>query len=222
MADARREQPGPGKFFAGVLFAARRHVGMRQDAVRPDKMPAHNVPAQSNHLPDLRLGKIRIAEIVPRIGDLDADRARVDVLLAFPAGNAGMPGAARLGHALNDAAVVVDEIMRGYAGLRIAADTAQTLERRLGAFHPGVVQHDHVRTPMTVPLAVVRRGLDRGHDRRIRRKARHGYRSGMGRSSERNGSKAAANPSLSLYRVNSSIRRSAMRAALSIDDHNIP
>src|SRR5947208_15039039 len=183
MADARREQPGPGKFFAGVLFAARRHVGMRQDAVRPDKMPPRTAPAQPNHLPDLRLGKIRIAEIVPRIGDLDADRARVDVLLALPAGNAGKPGAARLGHALDDAAVLVDEVMRGYAGVRITADAAQTLERSLCALHSGVVQHDHVRTPMTAPLAVVRRTFDRGHDRRIRRKARHGYRSGTGRPS---------------------------------------
>src|SRR6266699_6814101 len=215
MADARREQPGPGKFFAGVLFAARRHVGMRQDAVRPDKMPARNVPAQRNHLPDLRLGKIRIAEIVPRIGNLDADRARVDVLLALPAGNPGMPGAARLGHALDDAPVLVDEVMRGYAGVRIAADAAQTLERSLCALHPGVVQHDHVGTPMTAPLAVVRRAFDRGYERGIRRKARHGNRTGW-RIVLRRRHGPAANPSLSLYRVNRSIGRSAMRPALSI------
>src|SRR5262249_13936611 len=163
MADTRLVELAPGKFLARILLAARRHVGMREHAVRSDAMPGGDIAAEHNHLANLRLGKVRIAELVPRIGDLDADRARVDVLLALPGGNSCMPRAPRLRHALDNAAILPDEIMRGYEGVGIIPATAQALERSLRSFHAGVMQHDHVGMPMAAPLAVVRRGLNLVH-----------------------------------------------------------
>src|SRR5882762_8255507 len=46
--------------------------------------------------------KFRIAPVMAAIDDLDADRTGVDVLLARPRRDAGMPGAAGFGHALHD------------------------------------------------------------------------------------------------------------------------
>ena len=74
--------------------------------------------AEQGHGGDLPPRKIRIAEIMPGIDDLDADRARVDVGVAAPDRYAGMPGAIGLLHELNDRAVLHHEIMRRHPRFR--------------------------------------------------------------------------------------------------------
>ena len=73
----------------------------------------HDVAAERDDGVDLRIGKIAVAEFMSRIDDLDADRARVDIGDAFPRRSAAVPGAPRFRHELIDAAVFVDEIVRG-------------------------------------------------------------------------------------------------------------
>ena len=97
--------------------------------------------AQRDDRRDLPLGKIRIAEIVAGIADLDADRARVDVGVAAPGRHPGVPGAVgspapaerSSRFRARDSAT-----RRGRSG-RTAGAIASC-----GELHAGVVQHDHV------------------------------------------------------------------------------
>src|SRR5579871_2216106 len=105
-------QPLPRELLAGIELALRRYVGMRQHAVGPDPMALHDVAAQRNDSGDLRLRKIRISVTVARIGDLDADAARIDVAHTFPRRLTCMPGALRLRHKLENVAVLLHDVMR--------------------------------------------------------------------------------------------------------------
>ena len=80
---------------------------------RRNAVAREDVAAERDHGVDLRVGEIAVAEFVPGIDDLDADRARIDVGHALPRRHAGMPGAPRFRHELIDAAVLVDEVVRG-------------------------------------------------------------------------------------------------------------
>src|SRR5450830_956618 len=94
MADAGFAQQLPGKLLARILLARRRHVGMSEDPVSGNRAAAGDDRfAERDHRRDLPQRKITIAEFVPRIDDLDADRARIDIGLAGPGRYAGMPGA---------------------------------------------------------------------------------------------------------------------------------
>jgi len=55
---------------------------MRQHAIGRNLVPGCDTAAERSHGGNLPSGKIRIAVVVPRIGDLDPDRMRVDVVLA--------------------------------------------------------------------------------------------------------------------------------------------
>ena len=83
-------------------------------------MAPHDVPAEGDHGLDLRIRIVRQTAGMAGIGDLDADRARIDVGFAGPVRRAGMPGAAILRNERQHAAVLVDEIVRGDLALRIA------------------------------------------------------------------------------------------------------
>ncbi|MEH2585675.1 hypothetical protein V1281_007570 [Nitrobacteraceae bacterium AZCC 2161] len=85
------------------------------------------------------------------VDDLDADRTGIDVGLAGPMGDAGMPGALGFRHGLHDAAVFHDDVMRGDVG----AGGAQPGDRALGIGHAGVVQHDHIGHEAIVALAEI-------------------------------------------------------------------
>src|SRR5262249_51588303 len=74
----------PGKFFAGIALARRRNIGMSEDALSGNPMARENATAECRHRRDLPFRKGGIAMIMPGIGDLDADRARVDVALPCP------------------------------------------------------------------------------------------------------------------------------------------
>ena len=103
---------------------------------------------------DLNLRKIRVAVIMAAIGDLDADRAGVDVRLALPGGDAGMPGAPRLVDELGHGAVLGDDIVAGDLRFR----RGEPGDRGLGARHVGVVQEQDVDRLALGARAMVRRG----------------------------------------------------------------
>src|SRR5205807_535264 len=69
--------------------------------------------------------------------------------LALPARHTGMKGAPRFGDEPPQRAVFLDEVMGADPGCRVA----QPIERRGGALHPGVVQHQHVDRPHIGGLA---------------------------------------------------------------------
>src|SRR5262245_49796671 len=90
---------------------------------------------------------------MPRIGDLDADRAGIYIGLACPGRHARMPRAAGFGHHLDHAAVFEHQIMGGY----FAARGTQTVERDLRIEHARIVQQDHIRPHPAAALAMIRR-----------------------------------------------------------------
>jgi hypothetical protein len=124
---------------------------MRQHAMRRHVAAKHDAAAQRDHGRDLPQRILRIAPIVPAIDDLDTDRTGIDVVLAGPGRDAGMPGAFGLRHALHDAAVLQDDIMRRDVGSR----GGQLGDRALRVGHARVVQQDHVGHAALVPLAEV-------------------------------------------------------------------
>src|ERR1700761_4146417 len=83
------------------------------------------------------------------IGQLDADRAAVDVAQPSPEGLPGMPGALALIDQPVDRAGFVDQPMAADLGGRIA----QPLQSRLGARHAGIMdQQDIDRTAHARPV----------------------------------------------------------------------
>src|SRR6185437_10385871 len=103
VADARFTHQFPGEFLARILLARRRDVGMAEYLVGADgPAPGDDRLAEGDHRGDLPQRVVGIAELVPRIDDLDADGPRIDVGFAGPGGNARVPGAHGLGHALHD------------------------------------------------------------------------------------------------------------------------
>ena len=133
---------------------------MRQHPRRRNGVARLDAAAQSGHRRDLAFWKIGIAVIVAGIGDLDADRARINVGLARPEGSAGMPGAASFLHQLEDAAVLEHKVMRRH----FARGRAQSVQRLGGVRHPGVVEQNHVGALAALAIAVIGRGPDFGND----------------------------------------------------------
>ena len=83
-------------------------------------------PLERGHL---RLGERREAGERAGVGELDADRARVDVAAPGPAAGAGVPGALVLVDQAPDPAVLGDQVVRRDLRRRVA----EPVERRLGA-----------------------------------------------------------------------------------------
>src|SRR5215470_11647021 len=78
-ADAGIGKRLPGKFFAGIALARGRNVGMSKHARGRNPVAGENAAAERRHRRDLPFWKGGIAMIMAGIGDLDADRARIDV-----------------------------------------------------------------------------------------------------------------------------------------------
>lgn len=81
-----------------------------------------------------------------------------------------MPGALHFLHALDDAPVLMDDVVRGNFG----ACGRQAVHRHPPIGHAGVVQHDHVRLATVAALTVVGGRNDVGNDGGIRDKRHHG------------------------------------------------
>src|SRR5215207_1990835 len=113
MTDSALMQVGPREFLARVLLAQWSYVRVGENALRDDPVSQRDVSAKYDNRIDLGGGEIGVPVIVAGIGDLDADRVRIHVLNVAPAGGARVPGPALLRHALNDAAVLEDQVVRG-------------------------------------------------------------------------------------------------------------
>src|SRR5580704_1265177 len=131
-----------------------KHAGGR------DRVAGENAAAKGRYRRDLALWKIAVNEVVAGIGDLDADRAGIDIGVAGPARYPGVPGALALRHHLNDTAIFEDEIVRRH----LARGSTQMLQRPGGVRHAGIVQHDHIRPATVLALAEIRRWHDVGND----------------------------------------------------------
>jgi hypothetical protein len=89
---------------------------MREHPMGRHLAAEHDAAAQRDHGRGLAQRKIRIAPVMAAIDDLDADRAGIDVFLAGPGRDAGMPGALGFRDALHDTAVFQHDVMRGNVG----------------------------------------------------------------------------------------------------------
>ena len=74
-------------------------------------MAFDDVSAERDDGIHLRARKIRVAVLVTRVLNFDADRMRIDIALAAPVRNTGMPGAHRFRHHLCNRAVVGDDVV---------------------------------------------------------------------------------------------------------------
>ena len=83
-ADAGIGKRLPRKFFAGIALACRRNVGMSKHAPGRKPVAGENAAAERRHRRDLPFREGGIAMIMAGIGNLDADRARIDVALSRP------------------------------------------------------------------------------------------------------------------------------------------
>jgi hypothetical protein len=63
---------------------------------RQTLMPCEDAAAECRHRRNLPPGKIRISVLVPGIGDLDPNRARVEINISRPGRHSSMPSAPRL------------------------------------------------------------------------------------------------------------------------------
>jgi len=77
-----------------ILLARGCDVGVRDHPVGRNPVTREDAAAERGHCGDLATWKFRVAVVVSGIGDLDADRARVEIGLARPRRFAGVPGAA--------------------------------------------------------------------------------------------------------------------------------
>jgi hypothetical protein len=127
----------------------------------PDDIAVGDRPARPNRRRerqkslDLRVRKRTVAEFVAGIDQLDPHRAAIHVALSLPERDAGVMGAPRLRHEAEDAAVLIDHIVRGHLGDRIA----QARQRGFGGLHARVMDNQDVRRAGS-PVEVGRGGVD--------------------------------------------------------------
>src|SRR5688500_17517844 len=93
---------------------------------------------------------------MPGIDDLDADRALVDIGLAAPMADAGVPGALTLIHQRMDASIFLHYIMAADFAGRIA----QARQCFGGGRHTGVMQHQHVNHMAVAAVGIRGRGCN--------------------------------------------------------------
>src|SRR5690606_23959195 len=143
----------PWEIFTGVDLANRRNIAVREHALRGNTPSSATIETQFDDGLDLQVWKIRQPARVPGIGDLDADRGRVDIDLPHPEALTRVPGAIRLAHELLDASVFMHEVVTGDLAFR----RAKPLQRAVRRCHAGVMQEDDVRGASACPFAEIRR-----------------------------------------------------------------
>src|SRR6266851_2299369 len=85
VTNARFTQQSPRKFFARILFARRRYIGMTQNTVGTDRPASGNDRlAERDARRNLTQRKVAITEFMTGVDDFDADRSRIDVGLTRP------------------------------------------------------------------------------------------------------------------------------------------
>ena len=155
MSNALESQRVPGEKLAGIDLAPHGDVGMGQHALFRYAAAFANIARQRGDRRDLPR-RIGAWIVVTGMHDFDADRGRVHVGFAAPKALAGVPGASRLRHELEHAAVLFDEVMGGDLRRRVAEQIERARSRR----HAGVMQDQHGDRPQ--PFAMVRGGDNSG------------------------------------------------------------
>ena len=138
---------------------------MRENAISRHAMTTDDVFGERNHGAQLSRREIRIAMLVARVLNLDADRMRVDVGLAAPVRSARVPGAQSFRHELRRAAGFIDHVMAGNAALG-ACQPVDRLRRRR---HARVMQNEKRRLDAAAPWFPVFRRMNCGDERTVGR-----------------------------------------------------
>src|ERR1051326_2797221 len=118
-----RQRPNPDAVFghgfpiqqlAGILLAQGSNIAMAQEGIIGDLMARLDIPTQFYQRLDLRFGKFAVAEFMPGIYQLDADRMRIDISDSAPEAFPGMPGTLAFIHEAQNPPVFLDKIMGAY------------------------------------------------------------------------------------------------------------
>ena len=132
-------QTGPIEPLTRVPLTSGRHVGVAEDLPPGDAMAHANAVRQHLERLHLCLGIRRRTKLVARVGEFEPDRSTVDVGFATPACNTGMPGPPVFRNQLKNTAVFINQVV----GADLRYGIAKAVERRLGGFHPRIVQYQH-------------------------------------------------------------------------------
>src|SRR6185312_11562477 len=134
--DAVLGQSFPLEQFAGVLLPVGGHVAMSDEIARRNRVPGEDVEAEVAQRGDLEDAEFVVAEFVTGIDQLDSNRAAIQSVPTAPGRDPGVPGALLLRNQPPDAAIFLDDVVRGdwLAGRR--GWVAQALDRFLGGPHP--------------------------------------------------------------------------------------
>ena len=146
-ARLRQSNFSPGSCFrsgATSLWATtlRAGIGCRDRMARP----------RSHTAASCSTGKSRVAPLVARVDDLDADRAVVQPTVPPPVRHAGMCGAPLLRHQTQHRAILVHHVVRGHARRRIA----QPVDRLPHGPHASVMKNQHIDRGARRPFILVR------------------------------------------------------------------
>lgn len=128
----------PRKKPAGVNLTAWCDVGMSKNILAGDLVALVEVGKKLKQSGDLgfRVG------LRPIVVEFDADRYRIQIVDTSPACHSGVPGAQTFIDQLNNAPVLLDEVV----GADLKAGICQRADRLAGRVVPGVVQDDEVGT----------------------------------------------------------------------------
>ncbi|AHB50420.1 hypothetical protein W911_16585 [Hyphomicrobium nitrativorans NL23] len=136
MAHAVLGKPCPAEFLARIDLAPRRDIGMREHVAGVHPVAPDDLSGKRQHRPHLRRGEVPIAEHVAWVLDLDPDGGRIDVRFAPPVGDARVPCAGLFGDHLDDAPVLVDDVMARH----LAVGPRENVERAVDGRQPRVMQ----------------------------------------------------------------------------------
>ncbi len=147
-----RARPCQSNFSPGSSLRSGCDVAVGDDVACRDRVARQDGEAQVAYHSHLQGRKIAITPFVARIDDLDADRARVQLRLASPVRDTGVPGAPFLRNEAQCAAVFVHDVMRRHARHRIT----QPIDRILRTLHASVMQDQRVDRYACRPIIMVR------------------------------------------------------------------
>ena len=163
MADARARKAPQGNISPGSILRA----GAMSEWASTRSGRIFRRAAMSRHKPrrrrSARRGNGGSAALMAGIDDLDRRSSGIEIALAAPNADAGMPGALVFGAR----AARSGRSPRRNNGPRLGRRVAQQRQRAFGGRHAGVMQHDAVGPRIAAPLAVIGRGQDARDQRAV-------------------------------------------------------
>lgn len=137
--EARVRQLFPREAHAGIAFAHRREIGVRDDLRTRYVQSLAEIVEQFQQAGDLFRRERRFAVVV----EFDADRRRIDVGDRAPMARSRMPGAFVVGDQLEQCAIAPDQVVRADRSAAVAR--TQRVQAFLHAVLLGRVDHDQDR-----------------------------------------------------------------------------